>query len=266
MRSSELLSKEWCDIVFEHRNRDYGAYRLRQRAGARYRYALIVVVGGFLLTATAAVGTAVYVRYMMQRETVNAEDLLNELKPTNLKEGYKMHFVQTARLAPRISMGPGATQGTPEIVEGNPETKIIGIKDKFIFEPDENLIITPIEEETRAHDSTLPLAKQKIVPTEVVKQLPEFPGGAQRFMKWLNDHIVYPQRCLDLRQEGEVSMSFVVGTDGYAQDLEVKGAFDAEIYRTIKNAFSRMPKWQPGKNEQGEPTPVIITVPIKFHL
>ena len=50
-----------------------------------------------------------------------------------------MHFVQTARLAPRISMGPGATQGTPEIVEGNLETKIIGIKDKFIFEPDENL-------------------------------------------------------------------------------------------------------------------------------
>ena len=61
-------------------------------------------------------------------------------------------------------------------------------------------------------------------------------------------------------------MSFVVGTDGYAQDLEVKGAFDAEIYRTIKNAFSRMPKWQPGKNEQGELTPVKITVPIKFHL
>lgn len=61
-------------------------------------------------------------------------------------------------------------------------------------------------------------------------------------------------------------MTFIVGTDGYAQELEVKGAFDAEIYRTIKNAFSRMPKWRPGTDEQGKPTPVKITIPIKFHL
>lgn len=177
VRSSELLSKEWCDIVFENRNRDYGAYRLRQRAGARYRYALTVVVGGFLLTAAMAIGTALYVRYMLQREAVSAQDLLNELKPTNLKEGYKMHFVQTARLAPRIAMAPGAKQGAPVIVEGNPKAHIIGVKDKITFQPDDKLIITPIDEETRLHDSTLPLAKQKIVPTEIVKQLPEFPGG-----------------------------------------------------------------------------------------
>ena len=50
MRSSELLSKQWCDLVFENRNREYGAYRLRAQAGQRYRRALGVVGGTLLLS------------------------------------------------------------------------------------------------------------------------------------------------------------------------------------------------------------------------
>ena len=46
MRSTDILSsKEWCDIVFEGRNKAYGAYKLRAEAGMRYRKALLTVVG-----------------------------------------------------------------------------------------------------------------------------------------------------------------------------------------------------------------------------
>lgn len=266
VRSSELLSKEWCDIVFEHRNKDYGAYRLRRRAGARYRYALTVVLGGFLLCVALYTGTRLYIRYVLQRDMAEAKDMLDKLKPSDMKDGYKVKFVQTARLVPKVATSPGATTAKPVIVSGAPPQEIIGMKDKFSYEPDQDIILTPIEEETRRNDTTLPLAKQKIVPTEVVKQLPEFPGGAKAFMKWLDDHVVYPQKCVNSRKEGEVSMSFIIGIDGYAIDLQVTGSFDVEVYRTIKQAFTRMPKWQPGRDERGNLTPVKITVPIKYHL
>ena len=61
-------------------------------------------------------------------------------------------------------------------------------------------------------------------------------------------------------------MSFVVGTDGYVADLEVKDAFDEAVLKTIRQAAEKMPKWQPGTNEWGEPAPVKITVPVAFKI
>ena len=49
MQSGNLLSKDWCDMVFENRNKAYGAYRLRAQAGRRYGYALKTVVGAFAM-------------------------------------------------------------------------------------------------------------------------------------------------------------------------------------------------------------------------
>ena len=65
MRSSELLSKQWCDLVFENRNREYGAYRLRAQAGQRYRRALGVVGGTLLLLLATYGGLVAYVQYML---------------------------------------------------------------------------------------------------------------------------------------------------------------------------------------------------------
>lgn len=45
MHSSDIYSKEWCDMVFEGRNKAYGAYKLREQTGARYRRVLIIVLG-----------------------------------------------------------------------------------------------------------------------------------------------------------------------------------------------------------------------------
>ena len=253
-------------MVFEHRNKEYGAYRLRRRAGARYRFALAVVMGGFLLTVAAYTGARLYIRYVLQRDLADAKNMLDKLKPSDMKDGYKVKFLQTARLVPKVATSPGATSAKPVIVSGNPPQEIVGMKDKITYDPNQNIILSPIEEEMHPHDTTLPMAKEKIVPTDVVKQLPEFPGGAKAFMKWLDEHIVYPQKCIDSRKQGEVTMAFIVGTDGYAKDLDVKGAFDTEVYRTIRQAFTRMPKWVPGRDENGSLTSVRITVPIKFHL
>lgn len=266
MRSSELSSKQWCDLVFENRNREYGAYRLRAQAGQRYRRALGVVGGTLLLLLATYGGLVAYVQYMLAHDVADAEALLEKLRPTDLKDGYKVKFLATARQVAPKRMTPGAKQAAPEIVDGMPPLHSIGTDGPIAYNPEEEMIVTPIIDTTGLQNDKLPVAKQKVVPTDQISQMPQFPGGPRAFMRWLDEHIVYPASCRQKRLEGMVVLSFVVGTDGYVADLEVKDSFDEAVFQTIKQAAQNMPKWVPGTNEWGEPTPVKITVPVEFKL
>lgn len=267
MRSSELLSKEWCDVVFENRNHEYGAYQLRKQTGKRYRAALLCIFGGLLLILLSLAGTALYLRHRILQSVEEAQQALNELRRSELKQGYKVKFIATARMIPPVRQHAiGNTETIPKIVDADIPSAIVGKKSDFVFNPDEDVILTPILDTVSVTDKNQPIARDKIIPTEVVSQLPEFPGGARSFMKWLNEHIAYPHQCIKRQQQGEVMLSFIVDTDGYATDLKVENAFDVEVYRAILNAFKRMPKWKPGTDELGRITPVKISVPVKFQL
>lgn len=264
MRSQELLSKEWCDLVFEGRNKAYGAYRLRRDAGRRYRRALLYVAGALGIVVLLYVAAALYTRHLIAQGMKEAQDAFAQMKASQLKEGYEVKFLATARMAPPARMAPGATTAVPEIVEGRSALRDFGFDGPIAYDPEEDMIVTPIVDTTGLHDKSLPVAKQKIVPTEAVQQMPEFPGGPRAFMQWLDQHIVYPQRCVDAGQGGTVELSFIVGTDGYATDFEVKNAFDPQVYRAALMALRSLPQWKPGLDADGQPTPVKITVPVEF--
>ena len=253
-------------MVFENRNKAYGAYRLRAQAGRRYRLAVGAVVGAALLGAAAYGGMRAYVSWAMRDEKIDAEEALRRLRPTDLKEGYKLKFLATARQVPPKRMAPGATQSAPEIVDGLPEIHALGNDGPIAYDPEQEMITTPIVDTTNIGNEELPVAKEKVVPTEMVSQMPLFPGGPRAFMRWLDEHVTYPPACRERGLQGVVTLSFVVDRNGYATDLEVKDAFDPEVYRVAMEALKRLPKWRPGTDEWGEPTPVKITVPVEFKL
>lgn len=222
---------------------------------------VVVALGVVVLLYVAA---ALYTRHLIEQGMREAQEAFSQLKASNLKEGYKVKFLATARMAPPARMAPGATQTVPEIVEGRSVLREFGFDGPIAYDPEQDMITTPIVDTTGIHDKSLPVAKQKIVPTEKVQQMPEFPGGPRAFMQWLDQHIVYPQRCVDAGQGGTVELSFIVGTDGYATDFEVKNAFDPQVYRAALTALKSLPQWKPGLDEEGQPTPVKITVPVEF--
>lgn len=265
MRSPNLLSKEWCDLIFENRNKEYGAYSLRRQAGARYRRALSVIIGAFLLLAVTAASVSIYARHRIKEELQKAEKALEKL-PSELNDGYKIKMLATTRQAPTVIMSPGASEGTPVIVDKPTKEVIMGVKGAITFEPDQDLIVTPIVDTTGLSKSTLPISKEKILPTEVIPEMPEFPGGPREFMKWLDKNIMYPRQCVRQRKEGVVLVSFIVGADGYPTDFKIENPFDKSIQNVILNALKRMPQWKPGHDKFGNPTPVMITVPIEFKI
>lgn len=102
-------------------------------------------------------------------------------------------------------------------------------------------------------------------PFVIVEQMPEFPGGTDKMMRYLSNMIRYPVEAQMKKIQGMVISSFIVGKDGAISDIQVVRGIgsgcDDEAVRVIKN----MPPWQPGK-QGGQPVPVKFTLPIRFSL
>ncbi len=99
----------------------------------------------------------------------------------------------------------------------------------------------------------------------VAEQLPQFPGGATAFMKWITANVTYPKTAQDKKIEGRVVVSFIIGIDGKATDITIEASPDALLSALVLGVMQRMPAWQPGIAD-GKLTPTMVRVPINFQL
>lgn len=97
----------------------------------------------------------------------------------------------------------------------------------------------------------------------VSEESPEFIGGEEALLRWINQNVKYPQIAKDNHVTGKVMVSFVVDVDGTINDVKVvrpvDPALDKEAIRVVKS----MPKWKPGKRN-GVPVPVSYSTVIGF--
>ncbi|MBN1339521.1 MAG: M56 family metallopeptidase [Bacteroidales bacterium] len=101
---------------------------------------------------------------------------------------------------------------------------------------------------------------------DAVPVMPQFPGGEQARLRYFAENIKYPQKAKTNGTQGTVFVSFVVGKDGSISDIElVRGIGDGCDEETIR-VVSEMPKWVPGKNDDGEVVKVKFALPVKFKL
>ena len=114
----------------------------------------------------------------------------------------------------------------------------------------------PVEEEEEEEEAQI---------FTVVESMPDFPGGDEARIKYLNENIKYPQMARESGIQGRVFVTFVVEKDGSVTDVRVLrgigGGCDEEAIRVIKN----MPKWDAGK-QRGKPVRVQFNMPILFKL
>lgn len=100
---------------------------------------------------------------------------------------------------------------------------------------------------------------------DTVEQMPEYPGGMQAMIEFLQANMKYPEDAAKQKVEGRVMVQFVVETDGSVTDVHVaKQVFpslDAEAIRVVQ----AMPKWTPGK-DKGRVVRVKYNLPIVFRM
>lgn len=115
----------------------------------------------------------------------------------------------------------------------------------------------------QAQKTVVSQTNQKVFDT--VEQMPEYPGGMQAMIAFLQTNMKYPEEAAKQKVEGRVMVQFIVETDGSISDVHVaKQVFpslDAEAIRVVQ----AMPKWTPGK-EKGNVVRVKYNLPIVFRM
>lgn len=260
-----LYNAEWLDLVFDKRNKTYGAYDLRQHyAGNMIRamaitFAVIGAAGLYLKLNAAKVELIEPTRSIIidiQPPPVVPNKKIEPQKPEQApaQPASAMHKF----LVPKPTSDP-VTEEPPRNIDLTGQTGPIDRKG----EPGAPVDI--IEDVPVGPPAPAPANGNEVFNTGNLEVQPEPFGGLDAFSKFLGRNLRFPAAASDANVSGRVVVSFVIEKDGSLSNIVVeKGAgygFDQEAVRVLKLAKA----WKPGK-QNGQPVRVRYMVPINFQL
>ena len=275
MAKIDLISNEWADLVFQGRNKVYGAYQLRRGTSKRNIVSMIFVAA---VAAVAYLGLAAYNSYQeAQKAKFEAEmeasllDAKKEAKVEKKTETPKVEQVQ------KVEKVKSSIAFTPPVIKKDSEVKpeeemktqdelketntAIGAFDVKGNDDAGGTVLKAVEEIAAPEPPKHEEEQNKIF--EVVEQQPQFPGGSVN--GWLADHIKYPVVAAENGISGRVVVQFVVERDGSVSQVRVVRGVDPSLDKEAQRVISSMPKWIPGK-QNGQAVRSRFTVPVTFRL
>ena len=107
------------------------------------------------------------------------------------------------------------------------------------------------------------LVEEKV--SDVVEEMPQFPGGPSALFEYLSKNIQYPEAAKKNGIQGRVLVSFIVEKDGAISNAKVVKTVESSLDKEALRVVTTMPKWVPGK-QNGEPVRVKYTAPLTFRL
>ena len=246
------------DIVFEERNKEYGAYKLRKRYNRNVSIALLVAV---LILATAIITPYLNAKAAENR-TKRAERQV-EIKLENLDQPKEL-------VAPPPPPPPPPT----DVVQQQkyvPPVVVDSIKPEDIKQ-----LMTADQAQTEVTNKEVVEVQQTVkeevqeadvveVPFIVVEEMPVFPGGEPALLKYINEHAQYPEVAKENNIQGKVIIRFCVTSKGGVSQVSVLKGVDPELDKEAIRVVNTLPAFKPGK-QGGKPVPVWYMVPINFAL
>ena len=259
MTNKEILQADLLDILFEHRNKLYGAYALRKTYSSRLSIALGVALSTVLLFILMSFikkndkGDIIRQHESIVKVTplVLPEDKPKELEPVKEKPKAQADYQ-------KIIVVPDNEADTSIVKNDDLENKIIGNKnidgDKandIVSKPESSGNGDVVAEEPEKKDEPLGPSRE-----------PSFPGGPAAWLTFLQRYLQAPAD-VEPGQRIEVHVRFWIDVDGSVSRAEIiksgGGAFDKEVLRVMK----KMPKWEPAL-QAGRPIAVAYQQPVIF--
>lgn len=278
MSQIDLIDNRWSDLMFENRNKEYGAYVLRRQTTSRNIKSIIAVLILFALVMAYMVAKNAYDDYQkshtaMEQVTeltalqeqkkeakVERKEIVKQEKVEEVVEKVKSSIKFTAPVIKKDDevrpedemksqdelMNSKVAIGFANVVGNDESGEVLQAKQAIVTEP-----VKPKEEENKVFD--------------VVEQMPSFPGGNSALMAYLSKSIKYPPIAEENGIQGRVICTFVVERDGSVTDVRIAKSVDPSLDKEAQRVVSAMPKWIPGK-QNGQSVRVKYTLPVTFRL
>lgn len=279
----DLTSKEWRDMIFADKNKEFGAYQLRKQSDRRHNMAVLYTLVGLIVVFILLIAYNKYSDYAAEKRALEAKEQAEKMSQAiieaepepEIEEPEEQKFEQPEIEVPQEVLATvqvtqiaivDADKVKNEVMdmdtqkEDNTARGVVnqeGSDDADKFKAvQEQVVVKEPEPEVKPKEDEIFVA---------VEQRAEFPGGMAALMKYLGSHIHYPEAATQNDVQGKVVLQFVVEKDGSIGAVTVLKGLDRDCDKEAIRVVKSMPKWQPGKNN-GVPVRSYFQLPVQFRL
>jgi protein TonB len=258
MVKEKINAPAFDDIVFEDRNKEYGAYRLRKRYNRNVTLALLI---GIVILATAVI-----------TPYLNAKASENKSKRAERQVQIKMEKLdQPNEQAPPPPPPPPPPTDVVQQQKYVPPVVVDSIRPEDVKQ-----LMTADQAQTEVKNTEVVEVQQQVKeevqeaepeqqPFVVVEEMPMFPGGDPALLAYISEHTQYPEIAKENNIQGKVIVRFCVTPKGGVSQVSVLKGVDPELDKEAIRVVNTLPTFKPGK-QGGKPVPVWYMVPIAFTL
>lgn len=286
MSKIDLASREWCDLVFEGRNKEYGAYRNRANKGKFQLRAIIFVVIALVVLAAVLLAKSAVENALAKSKSMDGDEIteLQELKkdePKKEEPKKKEPELEYEKPVEKVNVKSSIQFTVPKIVEDDKvdhskelKTQDEVTKNKFAIAAQDytnpngdnsGINIDDLKENQRAGGTTVPPKEPEVVDNAIVEQPATYPGGESALLAFVSKNLVYPAIAQEQELQGTVVLRFKVGTDGSVTDVKVEKSLSRECDKAAADVVRKLHRFVPAK-QQGHPVPVWFRLPIRFRI
>lgn len=270
MSKIDLTSPEWCELIFQNRNRSYGAFKLRADSKKRHTWAMISVLLLALLVSTIPTLVKFATPEKVEEKIVEVA-ILSQLEEPEVKQE---EFKRLDPVAPPPALKSSIKFTAPVIKKDEEVAEEDEIKSQTeLTESKVAISIADVKGNDELNGKDIAELKEVIVktaepetkPYTMVEQMPQFPGGQKELLAYIANNLRYPPIAAENGVQGKVFVRFVVSALGVVEEVEVIRSLDPHCDKEAMRVVAALPQWIPGR-QNGRNVPVYYTLPINFKL
>jgi protein TonB len=265
----DLFREEWLEVIFNQKNKSYGAYQLRRQSSANTAKSLLYAGTVFILLFLSPKIVSLINGAVPDEEITSPVDVVvTSPPPVNPNTPPPATVEPPAAAKDQVKFLPPVVVPDNMVQDQDPPQ----IKDLTTADPGQKTIAGVPDGDLLIVSNVGVGPKQaaivddtQVYDTFVLETPPGFVGGIDKFYAYLSKNIKYPPMAAEQNIQGKVFVSFVVEKNGDLTDIVVTrklgGGTDEEAVRVLKAS----PQWTPGI-QNGRPVRVKYNIPISFAL
>lgn len=265
----DLFKREWLDVVFAKKNKNYGAYELRQMSAANTTKSLFIASAIFIFLFLTPKIYALIAGIMPEPPAEKfTEVIMQPPPPINPEVKTPPPVEPPPPKEDQIKFPPPVVKPDNLVRDEEPpkleELKVASPGQKTI-EGDPNADIVQIAPAGEGPKQAVVVEDTQVYNFQSMENPPQYPGGMQKFYDFIGATLRYPPMAADNNIEGAVLVSFTIEKDGTLTEPKVDRKLgygtDEEALRVLRMSK----RWNPGM-QNGKPVRVKYNIPIKFKL
>ncbi len=245
------------DIVFEGRNKSYGAFDLNQSSR---KYLFIAFLISFIGVTTAV--AVPFLKSFQKGSTFLLIDRDNDFELTD----FKIEPPKPPKILPPVIAEQDLIKNIRPIVVEKADSFDLTTMVDLLGKGDINQPVDPIVPTIKTVDPIPVPADDPEPPTTCPEEEAMFQGGnVLNFRKWVSENIRYPEEAIHEGIFGKVIVQFCVNKKGEVVDIKLLRTIDPAIDNETIRVISSSPRWNPAK-QGGNPVKQLFVIPFQFEM